>query len=145
MTTIAWDGTTLAADGAGWSGGVKHRIRKVHKIKARDGRVFLVAMSGDQAFANMVLAWMRGGQHPGAYPNTDGVTIAVVIDEKRSVWRLDSQKLAYSQVLEKIHSSGAGQEVAIGALEAGATAVQAIRIAMKRTDMAGLAVDSVRF
>lgn len=145
MTTIAWDGTTLAADRASWSGNSKYRVRKVHKVVAADGQKFLVAFAGDQAFANLVLRWMRGGPHPGAYPNSDEVTIGVVIDEKHRVWRLDSQKLSYSQILERIHASGGGQDFAIGALEAGATAEQAIRIAIKRSDMAGLGVDSVKF
>ena len=41
--------------------------------------------------------------------------------------------------------AGGGQDFAIGALEGGATAVQAVRIAIKRSEMAGLGVDSVRF
>lgn len=102
-------------------------------------------MSGDGSYTELVLRWMHGGSHPGAYPNTDNVSIGVVIDEKRRVWRLDAQKLCYSRVLERVHASGGGQDFAIGALEAGATAVQAIRIAIKRSDLAGLGVDWVRF
>ena len=144
MTTIAWDGTTLAADRAAWSNGMKYRVRKVHKVQAPDGRTFLVALAGDGHFAPSLLKWMRGGQHPGKSPD-EHATIAIVIDEKRRVWRMSSDSLCYCQVLEKVHASGAGQDFAIGALEAGATAVQAIKIAAKRSDMAGLGVDSVRF
>lgn len=144
MTTIAWDGECLAADRAAWSGAFKYRVKKVHKI-TRDGRTFLVAMCGDGAFAELVLRWMRGGDHPGLYPNADNITIGVVVDEKRRVWRLDAQKMSYSRVLEKIHATGGGQDFAIGALEAGASAKQAIQISMKRSDYAGLGVDVVKF
>lgn len=88
---------------------------------------------------------MRGGQHPGAYPTTDNVVVAVVIDEQRRIWRLESTALRYGRVLERLHACGGGQDFAIGALEGGATAVQAVRIAIKRSEMAGLGVDSVRF
>ena len=46
---------------------------------------------------------------------------------------------------ERIYAQGAGQEFAWGALEAGATARRAIEIAMKRSDYAGLGVDTVGF
>ncbi len=145
MTTIAWDGTTLAADRAAWSGNKKYRVRKVHKVKATDGSQYLVAFAGDGNYAEAILTWMRGGQHPGEYPGDDSIIVAVVVDERRRVWQLSSKALRYGRVLERIHSSGGGHEFAIGALEAGATAEQAIKIAIKRSDMAGLGVDSVRF
>jgi len=144
MTTIAWDGITLAADRAAWSNGMKYRVRKVHKVRAKDGQTFLVAFCGDGHFAVNLLAWMRGGKHPGKSPD-ENTTIAIVIDEKRRVWRMSSNELRYCRALEKIHVTGAGQDFAIGALEAGATAIQAIKIAAKRSDMAGLGIDAVRF
>jgi len=145
MTTIAWDGTTLAADRAAWSGGQKYRVKKVHKITAPDGRKFLVALCGDGQYATLVLAWMRGGPHPGAYPDNDNIVIAVSIDERRRIWRLSSAKLCYERVLEKIHATGAGQDFAIGALEAGATAKQAVLITARRSDLSALGVDCVTF
>ena len=144
MTTIAWDGTWLAADRAAWSGGQKYRVRKVERIKAPDGRLFLVACCGDGTFAPHLLAWMKGGQHPGQYPDSGNFTVAIVVDERRRVWRMNHQ-LRYSRVLERLHACGAGQDYAIGALEAGASAKQAVAIAMKRSDYAGLGVDAVRF
>ena len=100
MTTIAWDGTTLAADRAAWSSGCKYRVRKVHKLTASNGARFLVALSGDGHYAQALLSWMRGGPHPGKYPVTENIVIGVVIDEKRRIWRLDSSKLRYGLVLE---------------------------------------------
>jgi ATP-dependent HslUV protease subunit HslV len=123
---------------------MKFRVCKVHKLRAPDGRMFLVALAGDGHFSPSLLKWMRGGEHPGKSPD-ENATIAVVIDEQLRIWRMSSNGLNYCQVLEKVHASGAGQDFAIGALEAGATAVQAIKIAEKRSDMAGLGVDSVRF
>lgn len=120
-------------------------MRKVYSVTAPDGARYLVAFCGDGHFAQAILNWMRGGEHPGKYPTTDNVVVALVIDQQRRIWRMESTALRYGRVLERLHASGAGQDFAIGALEAGASAVQAVRIAIKRSDMAGLGVDWVRF
>lgn len=149
MTTIAWDGATLAADACSWSGPARRRVRKVFKVRALDGRQFLVAFAGDGTFAHQILAWMRGERGPpncADYLKSEDFQnqCALVIDEQRRVWQLSSQ-LHYSRMRERIYAFGGGHEFAWGALEAGATARQAIQIAIKRSDMAGLGVDSVRF
>lgn len=149
MTTIAWDGETLAADACSWSGGARRRVRKVHKLTARDGQRFLVAFAGNGNFAEAVLAWMRGQRDrpdPLAFMGADQLNsqCALVIDEKRRVWQLGCE-LTYSLMRERVYAFGGGQDFAWGALEAGATARKAIQIAMKRSDYAGLGVDSVRF
>lgn len=149
MTTIAWDGTTLAGDCCSWSGPARRRVRKVYKVRAPDGRRFLVGFAGDGMFARAVLAWMRFEEpKPAAtdYVRTDDLNqqCALVIDEQRRVWQL-GYALHYGQMFERIYAFGGGHEFAWGALEAGATAVQAVRIAIKRSDYAGLGVDSVRF
>lgn len=148
MTTIAWDGTTLAADRSSWSGGTRRRIRKAFKVTAPDGSRFLVAFAGDGDFALAVLAWMRGGQRPDPLaflkPEDLGSQCALVIDERRQVWQLGCS-LWYSRMDERIYAFGGGQDYAWGALEAGATARQAVQIAIKRSDYAGLGVTTVSF
>jgi hypothetical protein len=145
MTTIAWDGTTLAADKGSWSGGLHQAVRKVHRITAPDGRRFLMAMAGDSVFATQVLRWMLGGDHPGPCMVEDmNHDVAVVIDERRRIFRLSS-RLVYVPYEGKVHAHGAGQEVALGALMAGADAVKAIRITMQVSDFAARGVDFVRF
>jgi hypothetical protein len=145
MTTIAWDGTTLAADKGSWSGGLHQAVRKVHRVTALDGRRFLMAMAGDAVFATQVLRWMRGGEHPGQClaDNVDR-DVAVVIDERRRIFRLSS-RLVYVPYEGKVHAHGAGQEIALGALMAGADAVKAIKITMQVSDFAARGVNFVRF
>lgn len=149
MTTIAWDGTTLAADCCSWSGSTRRKTRKVFKVAAIDGRKFLVAFAGSGSFALAVLAWMRSdGGRPNPLDFMDRSDLnsqcALVIDEKKRIWQLGNE-LVYSRMRERVYAFGGGQEYAWGALEAGATAAHAVRIAIKRSDMAGLGVDSVRF
>lgn len=149
MTTIAWDGTTLAADSCSWSGSARRRTRKVFKITAPDGKKYLVAFAGSGALAIATRDWMRGdAEKPVPRDFLDQKELenqfALVIDQKNQIWQLSGQ-LVYSRMREKIYAFGGGHEFAWGALEAGATAVQAVRIAAKRSDMAGLGVDWVRF
>lgn len=147
MTTIAWDGKTLAADRCSWSGPARRAVRKTFKIVAPDGSRFLIAFCGEGSFALAVLAWMQGeGEKPkcqdfGVDPANQ---FAVVIDEKRRIWNLTAN-LTYGRFYESMMAYGGGQEFAWGALEAGATAKRAVEIAIKRSDYAGLGVDCVRF
>lgn len=146
MTTIAWDGETLAADRGSWSGGFHQDAKKVYRVTAPDGRVFLVALLGNAAFATDVLRWMMGGPHPGQCLEADGeMDCAVVIDARRRVWRLAAHRLTYREYPGRLHSAGAGQEIALGAMMAGADAVKAIRITMQVSDYAARGVDCVRF
>lgn len=121
-----------------------YKVRKVEKIKTKDGRRLLVALCGDSGFASAALHWMKSGDHPGAYPSQETLTLAVVIDEQLRVWRLDTN-LRYTRVMESKHACGAGQDFAIGAMMAGATAKRAIQIAIERSEYAGFGVDCVRF
>lgn len=146
MTTIAFDGKTLAADRGAWSGGFHQAAKKVHRITAPDGRKYLVAQMGNAAFAADVLRWMRGGPHPGPCLDADKNTdCAVVVDEQRRVWRLSADRLTYREATGRLHSAGAGQEIAMGALMAGAGAIKAVNITMLVSDYAARGVDWVRF
>ena len=146
MTTIAWDGETLAADRASWTGGFHQPGKKVHRVTAPDGRKFLVALMGNAAFATDVLRWMRGGPHPGACLVADQeYDCAIVIDERRRVWRLSGHRLTYREYPDRLHAGGAGQEIAMGALMAGADARTAVKITMQVSDYAARGVDCVRF
>lgn len=149
MTTIAWDGNTLAADRCSWSNGTRRQVRKVFSVRAPDGHKFLIAFAGNGMFALAILAWMRGERDKpdcAGFMKADEFEnqCALVIDEKRRVWQLGNQ-LNYSLMRERIYAFGGGQDIAWGALEAGATARKAIEIAMKRGDYAGLGVDTVSF
>lgn len=149
MTTIAWDGKSLAADRCSWSGGARRALRKVFKVTAPDGRRFLVGFAGDGSFAMAILAWMRGERErptPLDFITSDKLEnqCALVIDEQLRIWQLGGS-LFYSRMQERIYAYGGGQDFAWGALEAGATARQAVQIAIKRSDYAGLGVDTVKF
>jgi ATP-dependent protease HslVU (ClpYQ) peptidase subunit len=148
MTTIAWDGVTLAADRCSWSSGARRRARKVFKLKAPDGSQFLVAFAGSADYARSVMEWMAGGDRPNPlnFVTADQLfhQCALVIDDKHRIWQM-CNSLIYTQMQERIYAFGGGQDFAWGALEAGASAKRAVEIAILRSDYAGFGVDCVRF
>ncbi|MHB1371985.1 MAG: hypothetical protein ACYCW7_17560 [Pseudomonadaceae bacterium] len=148
MTTIAWDGDTLAADRCSWSGGARRTVRKAFKITMKDGETYLCAFFGSGEFAHAVMEWMTGTLSTPPDCSSFGVdpetACAVVIDKKKRIWLLGA-RLRYMRMREKKFAVGAGHEFAWGALEAGASAKQAVMIAAKRSDYAGLGVDCVSF
>lgn len=147
MTTIAFDGYTMAADRCSWSGATRRQVRKLFRIR-RAGREFVVAFAGSGSYAWTVLRWMRGeGERPNPLAFHEHKDLnqqcAVAVDERRRVWVLGNE-LIWTPVRERIFAHGGGQDFAWGALEAGATARQAVLIAQKRSDYAGFGADVMR-
>lgn len=108
-----------------------------------------MAFAGHGAYCLRVMAWLKGEAekpNPTDFHSKEELTMqcAVVIDQARQVWNLGND-LFWQPMMETKYAHGAGQEIAWGALEAGADAIRAIEIAMKRTDWAALGVDFVRF
>lgn len=146
MTTIAWDGTTLAADQASWGGGVKRRVRKLAKIKCQ-GSTFLVAFMGSQPFSVEMERHLRGQRDfpdCAVYGVERDTVAAMCVDERRRVWELSATGV-WQPFRESVFARGGGQEYAWGALDAGADARTAIQIAIRRSDYAGIGVDTVTF
>jgi hypothetical protein len=158
MTTIAYRSGTLAADQCSWSGGVRRKVRKVFCIAdpAQPGAWMLVAFAGSADYAHRVLEWLGGGDKPDPAKShaLDAMSnqCALVIDRpgfgktwQRTRIRQLSNGLIFSEMQEEFYAFGGGQEFAWGALEAGASARQAVEIAIKRSDYAGFGVDCVAF
>lgn len=145
MTTIAYDGRTMAGDKAAWSGSLCYPVRKVYKTRTKKQGQILVGFAGSGGFAHAVLVWLKGGAHPGKYPE-DGkdVTIALIVRANGTIWKLDNN-LRYTRVYGRRHALGAGQDMATGAMAAGATAAQAVRIVMRNSDSAAIGMHTVRF
>lgn len=147
MTIIVWDGTTLAADRCSWSGGMRRKVRKIFKVTASDKSMYLVGFAGDGCFSMAVLGWMQGKlDKPSAADFNYDVShqCALVIDQKKRAWQLGAS-LVYTPCRENVFCIGAGQEVAWGALEAGASAKRAVEIVAKRSDYSAFGVDCLRF
>lgn len=154
MTIIAWDGKALAGDRATWCGSHAQRTVKVFRLDLHrlpfTRHPILIGFAGSASFAAEVLAWLRGekGEAPTPPPSMDEKACALVIDRRRRAWRLPARSLTAPEVLldrRLAYGAEPAMGVAIGAMTFGATAKQAVQLAIARTDCAALGVDVVTF
>lgn len=146
MTTIAYDGKALAADrcvSVGCSrnrGGAK--IRKV-VIPGRGKIPFGIGACGDGFHATLILDAIAGGTElpdHTLYGIEDPSASVAIACQKGKVWLINSNG-DWLRINERRMALGGGFEFAIGALEAGATAMAAVRIAAKRSNASSHGLD----
>jgi 20S proteasome alpha/beta subunit len=132
MTAIAYRDGILAADTAAWGGGnssviVGHR-QKI--VRLSDGGLFAACgctadcIRAAQACERNALSTIE---------IDDNGFAAVWIKPDGSVWRLDSILYPYESA-GPYDAAGASETFMLGALAAGASAEQAVRLAIKHTD-----------
>jgi ATP-dependent HslUV protease subunit HslV len=127
VTTIATDGKTMAADGLSQDRGGLVCSLSVQKVRRlRDGRLF--GLAGCPYDLDRVEAWLNEG---GEFPKLHADSVDLIVLEK------DGRAFCYGtdggrseQMLPA--GGGSGVDIAIGAMEAGASPEEAVRIACKR-------------
>ena len=142
MTTIAWDGKTLAGDKQSTSGNTPTVTVKVAKIK-RGKEVYLVGFCGRLA----------DGQAFFRFVERDFQDAPPINDLSAMVIKRDGTVTTYSDVnanpcaLGKLDywAVGSGSDYALGAMAFGATAEQAIEVATKLDIYTGMGIDTVSF
>ncbi len=139
MTTIAWDGKTLAADRRATDS--EGQIKTVSKLRrAADGR--LLAAAGSVCRCGVLLDWLADPQS-GARPAfqdvsedyVDGIEILLT-----GVARLH-QRFGYVDILDPFTAIGSGSGIALGAMAAGKTAAEAVEIAARFDSGTGNGID----
>ena len=147
MTIICVKDGVIAADGACWYGGVKAELSKLKIVRSHDGA--LGGSVGDASYTEFFRVWFAGTsarEERGHYrPKDDPLVIGG--DEKREFRAMWIEPDGDVIVMEKdgrpylvgreLHAIGAAQEMAMGAMYAGASAEQAVRICVERSDAAG--------
>lgn len=124
MTTIAFDGKTLAVDSMANNDSFV-TSRTVRKMWGATGRFDCVVMAGPTSHYPPVLKWLEDGADPTTWKDWDAV--AWVVNENGEVLRYIS---GYPETVKDIDADGSGAEIAMGALAAGATAREAVQIAI---------------
>jgi|SRR6185312_4283442 len=119
MTTIAWDGFTLAGDTQS-NAIIKRRIRKVFQINENS----YFGGSGFYEDCLLVRDWLIiGGNKPTIGDNFSGIIIRDGI-----AFRIE-QKLIESPIQESHHAIGSGSAYAMMAMHLGKTAEEAVTLA----------------
>ena len=124
MTTIAWDGKTVAYDSRSVAGGIIATERAEKGF--RNGRRFAVG-AGHAAFVRAFCRWLIGlDDEPEELPE-DG--FCVFYFDGESAWEYTNTKLPLP--LAEKESAGSGSELALAAMHLGKTAREAVKVASK--------------
>jgi len=147
ITTVAWDGLTLAGDRLISHGSTPMRCvsPKVRRMVAPNGRIALFGFAGAESYKAGYLAWMRGGEEP-KHEKDDGHWSILLVDDTGCVHlRGRSGNFWYVLGRRVNWAIGSGGDYALGAMAAGADAKSAVRLATGLDTSTGMGVDVVRF
>lgn len=133
MTTVAWDGKTLAVDSQITTGQIRRRGRKMFVIT--DGSI----MAGSGTFTQVLLMkdWLdsdRVDKPPARLNDAHAIWI-----NKDGAFYVD-ENLRPMPIEENRGAIGSGAEIAQAALDMGLTAVEAVKLACRRDIHSGLPV-----
>ena len=141
MTTIAWDGRMLAADRMGVLDDFK--FDDGPKLRALSGGRY-VACCGMAQIVERVLPWMEtGGQRP-EMPESASFS-AILVTSDGDAFLIENNLIPMPIASGQRFAIGSGAQFALGAMEAGASAELAIRIANDLCVYSGFGVDWVDF
>jgi hypothetical protein len=121
MTTIAWDGKTLAADTRATSSGMPYRAVKLFALP--DGSLF--AGSGDYGQVCAVKEWLE--HMITQMPKTDDFA-GLFVTPTGEAFRLE-ETLIRLPIHERFHAIGSGRDFAMAAMHCGRSAREAVEIA----------------
>jgi hypothetical protein len=146
MTTLAYDGKCLAGDrcitmGFARSRGAPKIVKAV--LPGRGKIPFGVGVCGDGFHGQALLEALVHGTdvpNPEVYGIEEPSAAMAIVAQRGKVWLVNAIG-DWLPVHEKRMALGAGMEFAIGAMEAGADAIQAVRIAAKRSTASSHGID----
>ena len=134
MTAIAYRDGIMAADSVGWTANTSVKVPVCAKIRRLiDGG--LVAGTGETTDIEQFHDWMRGESEQPSVPREDGFN-ALWAKPGGTLW-FCTWRLVFSQITAPFFAIGGPCEFMMGALFAGASADQAVRLAAEHTDSAG--------
>jgi len=149
MTVIAWDGETLAADRQAVSDGCASLVEpKIGYVVRKSGEAFLYGYVGDIADGEELLEWFQKGAKKKKFPEhlreaSCNTLLAIITDEGlvaeyfRSPYPVRHPVGGYAW--------GSGAAYALGVMEYGAVAQEAVEIASRFDVNSGGGVVSISF
>lgn len=137
MTTIAFDGKTLATDSLITSGTLAFgKSKKLYKLK--DGRH--VALCGTVSLVPEILAWLNGeGDIPE--PIEEEAVGGLLVDKEGNAFEISRSMRLFPACVP--WAGGSGENIAMTAMYLGKTAVEAVAVACKLDTKSREPIDSV--
>ncbi|QNM98114.1 hypothetical protein [Chitinimonas koreensis] len=137
MTTIAWDGKTVAADTQANNTGLRSYTKKLYRLA--DGRIY--GFTGEIQDGVSVYEWLNAGGRD-ARPHVSSSFAALLVCPDGRAYTMED-KLVLLAVYETFRAIGSGRNFAMGALVVGADAVQAVKAAIRLDVYSGGDIDAL--
>lgn len=141
MTTIVWDGHTLAADRQVNSSCTPQAVQKIFIVNLPEGK-HLVGLAGSFALAMEMLHWFTQGAIPDLFPpaarGEDGGCMMVITPEKK-ILRYEDGPFPFEFAGPRA-AAGDGAPLGLLAMHLGNSAVQAIFNSQLFTVNSGLGI-----
>jgi hypothetical protein len=155
MATVTFDGKLLAVDKATWSGadaggGVWNATSRLFELRAperqrlgmsTEGRAW-IAFVAQPGYVGKVHDWLVGLAEEAPPAPDRNETIGIVVTSSKMLYRLTGW-YSLSKIESLPFAGGAGEELALGAMLAGAGAAMALALAARRANYVGAGIDFV--
>lgn len=128
MTTIAWDGRYLAADTLGTRDG-NRSLSELRKLLVSNGRAFATCGNYGPAMERLV-EWYEAGHDPENLPNMPKADGGLIVVSGRQLWVI-SCEMPYPDEEHPPFTLGSGRDIALGSMDRGATAMEAVQSAIR--------------
>lgn len=136
MTTIAWDGKTLACDRQLTQDGKRFTTTKAWRLK--DGRLFASAGAVEDNIA--VRDWLNGDTDKPSFK--DGESFNGVLISEGHLY-ICNTKLKWSPIHDVVFATGSGGDYATAALRLGKSARESVEVAAEMDLWTGMGVDEL--
>lgn len=138
MTTIIVDRRTgmMISDNQSTEGNIKTTCRKVYRITEGPNEGTLVGTAGERSSSLIFLRWYgenleRDFSEDLSACSEDEEFSCILLNTKLKIFTVD-RYFCFEEVDEDYFAIGSGSDIALGAMDAGATAKQALKIVCKR-------------
>lgn len=143
MTTIAWDGETLAADKQMTVGSLTMVTQKIIKHGSQ-----LIGKAGSAELTECMLQWYLRGRDVDKFPDLkkDGRSgILLIIYPDGNIEKFSQQSPYPIKLPPQKISIGSGSDIAMTAMYLGRSAVSAVEIASELDPHTGNGIDVLKF
>ncbi len=139
MTTIAWDGKSLAADKLMSQQGLRGVVTKIQR--GADGS--LIGISGQFSTGLHAAQWVANGADPALMPktqDTDEWVGIIQIKPDGTIWKYERGPVPM-KIEDCIFAVGSGRDFALAAMYLGKSAIEAVKVAARFDVYTGMGVD----
>lgn len=137
MTTIAWDGTVMAADRRISSGTVTYSTTKIRR--AADGR--LIGATGDFGVCTQMLDWLENGGSRPSCQDSDRWASALEVMPDGTCWMHNRD--SRWRVEDPFVAIGSGRDFAMAVMSLGHDAEKAVEVASRFDPGTGNGIDTL--